>query len=182
MPARAAGRASRACCGTLPRPMPSPRRATAPTRSSPGAFRSPTNRKSSFASIAAATTIWTTLARLRRRDNSSARQRAGQCYGCRDPNFAGFGDICMSAHRPMPGLAWIFPALALALFAAFTVSGFAFAPSIGGWLFAGLLLVILFGTVFAAVHHAEMIAERIREPFGTLLLTVAVTIIQVALI
>ena len=42
--------------------------------------------------------------------------------------------------------------------------------------------MILFGTVFAAVHHAEMIAERIGEPFGTLLLTLAVTIIEVALI
>jgi Ca2+:H+ antiporter len=88
----------------------------------------------------------------------------------------------MSAHGPMPRSAWIFPAAALALFAAVTVSGFAFMPSIGGWLFAGLLLVILFGTVFAAVHHAEMIAERIGEPFGTLLLTLAVTIIEVALI
>jgi Ca2+:H+ antiporter len=88
----------------------------------------------------------------------------------------------MSAHGPMPRSAWIFPAAALALFAAVTGSGFAFMPSIGGWLFAGLLLVILFGTVFAAVHHAEMIAERIGEPFGTLLLTLAVTIIEVALI
>ena len=40
----------------------------------------------------------------------------------------------------------------------------------------------LFGTVFAAVHHAEVIAERIGEPYGTLLLTLAVTIIEVALI
>jgi Ca2+:H+ antiporter len=44
------------------------------------------------------------------------------------------------------------------------------------------LLIILFGTVFAAVHHAEVIAERIGEPYGTLLLTLAVTIIEVALI
>jgi Ca2+:H+ antiporter len=88
----------------------------------------------------------------------------------------------MSGHGPMPRSAWIFPVLALVLFAAVTASGFAFMPSIGGWLFAGLLLVILFGTVFAAVHHAEMIAERIGEPFGTLLLTLAVTIIEVALI
>jgi len=36
--------------------------------------------------------------------------------------------------------------------------------------------------VFAAVHHAEVIAERIGEPYGTLLLTLAVTIIEVALI
>jgi Ca2+:H+ antiporter len=45
-----------------------------------------------------------------------------------------------------------------------------------------VLLIILFGTVFAAVHHAEVIAERIGEPYGTLLLTLAVTIIEVALI
>ncbi len=88
----------------------------------------------------------------------------------------------MSAHGPMPRSAWIFPALAVALFAAVTSSGYVFAPSAGGWAFAGLLLVILFGTVFAAVHHAEVIAERIGEPFGTLLLTLAVTIIEVALI
>jgi Ca2+:H+ antiporter len=88
----------------------------------------------------------------------------------------------MSAHGPMPRSAWIFPALAVALFAAVTSSGYVFAPSAGGWAFAGLLLVILFGTVFAAVHHAEVIAERIGEQFGTLLLTLAVTIIEVALI
>jgi Ca2+:H+ antiporter len=88
----------------------------------------------------------------------------------------------MSEHGPMPRSAWIFPALAVLLFAAVTASGYVFAPSPGGWAFAAVLLVILFGTVFAAVHHAEMIAERIGEPFGTLLLTLAVTIIEVALI
>ena len=88
----------------------------------------------------------------------------------------------MSAHGPMPRSAWIYPALGLVLFGAATVSGYVFAPSAGGWLFAAVLLIILFGTVFAAVHHAEMIAERIGEPFGTLLLTMAITIIEVALI
>src|SRR5947208_9684381 len=88
----------------------------------------------------------------------------------------------MSAHGPMPRSAWIFPALAIILFVAATASGYSFAPSAGGWLFAAVLLVVLFGTVFAAVHHAEAIAERIGEPFGTLLLTLAVTIIEVALI
>ena len=88
----------------------------------------------------------------------------------------------MSAHGPMPRSAWIYPALGMVLFAAATVSGYSFAPSAGGWLFAAALLVVLFGTVFAAVHHAEMIAERIGEPFGTLLLTMAITIIEVALI
>jgi len=82
----------------------------------------------------------------------------------------------MSEHGPMPRSAWIFPAFAV------TAAGYVFAPSAGGVLFAAGLLVVLFGTVFAAVHHAEVIAERIGEPFGTLLLTLAVTIIEVALI
>jgi Ca2+:H+ antiporter len=88
----------------------------------------------------------------------------------------------MSAHGPMPRSAWIFPVLAVLLFAGATALGFTFTPSVGGSIFAVALLVILFGTVFAAVHHAEMIAERIGEPYGTLLLTLAVTIIEVALI
>src|SRR6201996_422469 len=88
----------------------------------------------------------------------------------------------MSAHAAMPRSAWIFPLLAVLLFVAVTVTGYNFTPSAGGLLFAAVLLVILFGTVFAAVHHAEVIAERIGEPFGTLLLTLSVTIIEVALI
>src|ERR1700726_4121530 len=88
----------------------------------------------------------------------------------------------MSAYGPMPKSAWIFPALSVLLFAAATGAGYSFTPSAGGLVFAALLLVILFGTVFAAVHHAEVIAERIGEPYGTLVLTLAVTIIEVALI
>jgi len=88
----------------------------------------------------------------------------------------------VSLHGPMPKSAWIFPALAVLLFAAVTVTGYSFKPSAAGLVFAGVLLVILFGTVFAAVHHAEVVAERIGEPFGTLLLTLSVTIIEVALI
>jgi len=96
---------------------------------------------------------------------------------------AGFKDfIDMSAHGPMPKSSWIFPALAVLLFAVATALGLTFTPSAGGLVFAAVLLAILFGTVFAAVHHAEMIAERIGEPYGTLLLTLAVTIIEVALI
>jgi Ca2+:H+ antiporter len=41
---------------------------------------------------------------------------------------------------------------------------------------------VLIATVFAAVHHAEVVAHRIGEPFGTLVLAVAVTVIEVALI
>ncbi len=88
----------------------------------------------------------------------------------------------MSAHGPMPRSAWIFPALAIALFVVATALGLTFTPSAAGLVFAAVLLAILFGTVFAAVHHAEVIAERIGEPYGTLLLTLAVTIIEVALI
>src|ERR1700686_3543040 len=88
----------------------------------------------------------------------------------------------MSEHGPMPRSAWIFPVLAILLFAGATALGYTFAPSAAGLVFAAVLLVILFGTVFAAVHHAEVIAERIGEPYGTLLLTLAVTIIEVALI
>src|SRR6202042_2973387 len=61
-------------------------------------------------------------------------------------------------------------------------TGYSFTPSPSGIVFAAVLLVILFGTVFAAVHHAEVIAHRIGQPYGTLLLTLAVTIIEVALI
>src|ERR1700676_2074848 len=88
----------------------------------------------------------------------------------------------MSAHGPMPRSAWIFPVLSVLLFAGATALGFAFTPSAAGLVFAAVLLVILFGTVFAAVHHAEVIAGRIGEPYGTLLLTLAVTVIEVALI
>jgi Ca2+:H+ antiporter len=42
--------------------------------------------------------------------------------------------------------------------------------------------IVLIATVIAAVYHAEVIAHRIGEPFGTLVLAVAVTIIEVALI
>src|SRR6516225_8883474 len=88
----------------------------------------------------------------------------------------------MSTHGPMPRSAWIFPALAVLLFAVATALHYSFAPSAAGIVFAAVLLLILFGTVFAAVHHAEVIAERIGEPYGTLLLTLSVTIIEVALI
>ncbi|MER7304742.1 ionic transporter y4hA [Streptomyces griseoluteus] len=45
-----------------------------------------------------------------------------------------------------------------------------------------LVTVVLAGSVLAAVHHAEVVAHRVGEPFGSLVLAVAVTIIEVALI
>ena len=50
----------------------------------------------------------------------------------------------------------------------------------GGVVFVVALL--LAGAVLAAVHHAEVVAHRVGEPFGSLLLAVAVTVIEVALI
>ncbi|MGV0500456.1 calcium:proton antiporter [Mycobacterium kansasii] len=47
----------------------------------------------------------------------------------------------------------------------------------------GLLeAVLLAGAVLAAVHHAEVVAHRVGEPFGSLVLAIAVTVIEVALI
>ncbi|HKX94541.1 MAG TPA: ionic transporter y4hA [Methylibium sp.] len=42
--------------------------------------------------------------------------------------------------------------------------------------------VALVGAVIAAVHHAEVVAHRVGEPFGTLVLALAITVIEVALI
>ena len=41
---------------------------------------------------------------------------------------------------------------------------------------------MLFAVVFSAVYHAEVIAHRTGEPYGTLVLTIAVTVIELALI
>ena len=84
----------------------------------------------------------------------------------------------------MPRSAWVYPMLAVLLFGTTIIPslGIGFTHSLAGYAFAAVLLVVLFGTVFAAVHHDEVIAERIGEPFGTLLLTLAVTVIEVALI
>jgi Ca2+:H+ antiporter len=45
-----------------------------------------------------------------------------------------------------------------------------------------LVAVPLVGAVLAAVHHAEVVAHRVGEPLGSLVLAVAVTVIEVALI
>ena len=75
----------------------------------------------------------------------------------------------------MPWWAWTWPTLAwLVLLATFngTIAEVLAAA-------AGIALIT---TVFAAVYHAEVVAHRVGEPFGTIVLAVAVTIIEVALI
>jgi Ca2+:H+ antiporter len=49
-------------------------------------------------------------------------------------------------------------------------------------LFLAVLGALLAGAVLAAVHHAEVVAHRVGEPFGSLVLAVAVTVIEVGLI
>src|SRR3546814_18651951 len=41
-----------------------------------------------------------------------------------------------------------------------------------------LTCIVLAMSVLAAVHHAEVVAHRTGEPFGTLILAIAVTIIR----
>jgi Ca2+:H+ antiporter len=84
----------------------------------------------------------------------------------------------------MPASAWIFPIVALLFYAVASAlgSGSVFVPDIKGVILAIGLVPVLFGAVFAAVHHAEVIAHRTGEPYGTLVLTASVTIIEVALI
>jgi Ca2+:H+ antiporter len=76
-------------------------------------------------------------------------------------------------HRlPRPHWTWVAPLAAWAVLAG---------AGIGG-LFHLIVAAALVGAVLAAVHHAEVVAHRVGEPFGALVLAVAVTVIEVALI
>jgi Ca2+:H+ antiporter len=68
------------------------------------------------------------------------------------------------------------------LAAAVASSVFAGPASALGLALPALGLIVLMGVVFACVYHADVIAHRTGEPYGTLVLTVAVTVIEVALI
>ena len=73
-----------------------------------------------------------------------------------------------------PRWTWIWPALAWAIL---LITSF-----LGGGLIVASAGVALLGSVFAAVYHAEVVAHRVGEPFGTLVLALAVTCIETALI
>jgi Ca2+:H+ antiporter len=49
-------------------------------------------------------------------------------------------------------------------------------------LVVSLVTALLGGAVLAAVYHAEVVAHRVGEPYGSLVLAVAVTVIEVALV
>jgi len=65
-----------------------------------------------------------------------------------------------------------FAALAVLIGAALGLQGY----------YVGLIALAVAASVFAAVHHAEVVAHRIGEPFGTLVLALSVTLIEVALV
>lgn len=67
---------------------------------------------------------------------------------------------------------WLAPGVAWVLFSGSTAV--AVSPIILG--------AALIGTVLSAVHHAELVAHRVGEPFGTFLLAIAVTVIELGLI
>jgi Ca2+:H+ antiporter len=87
----------------------------------------------------------------------------------------------MTSHSPashVPWWSWVVPLAACALLAV-KLTHVVPADAIAVLVSATLLL---FATVFAAVHHAEIVALRIGEPLGSILLAIAVTVIEVALI
>jgi Ca2+:H+ antiporter len=74
----------------------------------------------------------------------------------------------------LPAWTLVSPLLALAVLAGASLH-------LGAWYVVPVACGVI-GSVFAAVHHAEVIAHRVGEPFGTLVLALAVTLIEVALI
>ncbi|MGL4396293.1 MAG: calcium:proton antiporter [Hyphomicrobium sp.] len=88
-------------------------------------------------------------------------------------------------HTPnTPVWTWLFPVAGLVFFAAASVFGFdeGFENSALGIAIAVALVPLLLAAVFAAVYHAEEAAHLTGEPVGTLILTIAVTVIELALI
>ena len=82
------------------------------------------------------------------------------------------------SHDETPVWTWVAPAAASLLLAL----KFAGLIPADAWYVSLLAAVLLGATVFAAVHHAEILALRLGEPFGSILLAIAVTVIEVALI
>jgi Ca2+:H+ antiporter len=81
-------------------------------------------------------------------------------------------------HASIPAWTWVVPLVASGVlglkFAHIVPADAAYVLIIAG--------VLLGATVFAAVHHAEVLALKVGEPFGSIVLAVAVTVIEVGLI
>jgi Ca2+:H+ antiporter len=123
--------------------------------------------------------------------NESVKRAATAQTPAAAPRFAGGAlllhsaalsqpDGSMSAphHASIPVWTWVVPLVASGLL------GLKFAHVVPADATYVLILagVLLGGTVFAAVHHAEGLALQLGEPFGSILLAVAVTVIEAALI
>lgn len=80
----------------------------------------------------------------------------------------------MKIKLPLPVWSMLLPIISWVLYLC--------APNTPGIIYISLLSVGLIGSVLAAVHHAEVVAHRVGEPFGTLVLAIAVTVIEVSLI
>jgi Ca2+:H+ antiporter len=74
-----------------------------------------------------------------------------------------------------PWWTWTWPLLAYVVLAIAVFGG-------SGGVVLAAAGVVLLATVFAAVYQAEVVAHRVGEPFGTLVLALAVTVIESALI
>ncbi|PZQ45276.1 MAG: ionic transporter y4hA [Micavibrio aeruginosavorus] len=81
----------------------------------------------------------------------------------------------MVSAKRVPWWTWVWPISGAALLAFIFMQGLTGAT-------AGITAFAVLAVVFAAVYHAEIIAHRVGEPFGTLVLALAVTVIEVALI
>ena len=76
------------------------------------------------------------------------------------------------------------PIIALAVAIAFHISGLSVDEGMMSVrvLVGAISSAIMFVTVFVVLHHAEAVASRLGEPYGTLVLTMAVTAIEVSII
>ncbi|MBB5694194.1 calcium:proton antiporter [Muricoccus pecuniae] len=77
-------------------------------------------------------------------------------------------------HHPLRWDGWVPSVLGL-------IGAVAVGLSATGWVALPVFALLLLA-VRAAVHHAETVAARVGEPFGTLVLALAVTVIEVALV
>ena len=75
----------------------------------------------------------------------------------------------------MPAWTWAIPVVAIVLLVVALLVGVGIVVTV-------LCVAALVDAVVASVHHAEVIAHRVGEPFGTLVLAVAVTVIEASLI
>jgi Ca2+:H+ antiporter len=85
-------------------------------------------------------------------------------------------DVALSSpKRATDSWTWLVPVLSIALLLGAIAAGV-------NAIVAVLCGIGLVGAVLVAVHHAEVVAHRVGEPFGTLVLAISVTVIEASLI